>query len=115
MRGSGSKPRCLTATIPAAVGPLDDYWFVEEFVDALDEGRDHESSGAEATHVLEIIMGIFESAAHRRPVDLPQAERDHPLLRWRRENGLGDPDPMPRPYYDWLEAEDERLGRGTRA
>ena len=99
---------------PGSCGPLDDYWFVEEFVDALDEGRDHESSGAEGTHVLEIIMGIFESAAYGRPVDLPQVKRDHPLLRWRKENGLGDPDPMPRPYYEWLEAEDERLGRGIR-
>ena len=99
---------------PSVKAALDDYWFVEEFVDALDEGREHESSGVEATHVLEIIMGVFESAAYGRPVELPQAERDHPLLRWRRENGLGDPEPMPRPYYDWLEAEDERLGRGAR-
>ena len=109
--------RQLEAETPESYGPsvkaaLDDYWFVEEFVAALDEGREHESSGVEATHVLEIIMGVFESAAYGRPVELPQAERDHPLLRWRRENGLGDPEPMPRPYYDWLEAEDERLGRG---
>ena len=33
---------------------------------------------------------------------LPQAERDHPLLRVRREAGLGDPDPAPRPYREWL-------------
>ncbi len=94
---------------------LDDYWFVEEYVGALDEGRDHESSGDEARHVLEIIMGIFESAAYGRPVELPQVRRDHPLLRWRRENGLGDPEPMPRPYYEWLEAEDRKLGRITSA
>ena len=110
----------LEAETPESFGPnvraaLDDYWFVEEFVDALDEGRDHESSGVEATHVLEIIMGIFESAAYGRPVDLPQEVRDHPLLRWRRKHGLGDPESMPRPYYDWLVAEDKRLGRGTRA
>ena len=94
---------------------LDDYWFVEEYVGALDGGRDHESSGDEARHVLEIIMGIFESAAYGRPVELPQVRRDHPLLRWRRENGLGDPEPMPRPYYEWLEAEDRKLGRITSA
>ena len=94
---------------------LDDYWFVQEFVEALDEGRDHISSGVEATHALEIIMGIFESAAYGRPVELPQAVRSHPLLQWRRENGLDDPaEPMPRPYDDWLEAEDLRLGRETR-
>ena len=110
----------LDAEVPESFGPhvraaLDDYWFVEEFVEALDEGREHESSGVEATHVLEIIMGVFESAAYGRPVDLPQSGRDHPLLRWRTENGLGDPEAMPRPYYEWIEAEDERLGRGTRA
>ena len=92
---------------------LDDYLFVEEFVEALDEGRDHESSGAEATHALEVIMGIFESVAYGRPVKLPQTQRDHPLLRWRRENGLNDPDPMPRPYNEWINTEDRRLGRGV--
>ena len=90
---------------------LDDYWFVEEYVRALDEGRDHESSGDEARHVLETMMGVFESAAYGRPVELPQARRDHPLLRWRLENGLDEPEPMPRPYYEWIEAEDRRLGR----
>ena len=44
-------------------------------------------------------------------IHLPQTQRDHPLVRWRHEHGLGDPAPMPRPYYDWLAAEDRRLGR----
>ena len=96
-------------------GSLDDYWFVEEFVNALDGERDHESSGVEATHVLEIVMGVFESAAYGHPVDLPQTERDHPLLRWRKENGFDDPEPKPRPYDKWLEVEDRRLGRRRRA
>ena len=108
--------RALEAEVPEGYeadgnASLEDYWFVEEYVKALDEGRDHESSGDEARHVLETMMGIFESAAYGRAVELPQAQRDHPLLRWRRENGLGDPEPMPRPYYEWLEAEDRRLGR----
>jgi predicted dehydrogenase len=108
--------QALEAEVPGGYDPegkanLDDYWFVEEYVRALDEGRAHESSGDEARHVMEIMMGIFESAAYGRAVELPQAKRDHPLLRWRRENGLGDPEPMPRPYYEWLEAEDRRLGR----
>ena len=96
---------------PAGSAVLDEYWFVEEYVNALDEGRDHESSGAEATHVMEIMMGIFKSAAYGRHVELPQAERDHPLLRWRRENGLGEPAPMPRGVKEWEAAEDRRLGR----
>jgi hypothetical protein len=88
-----------------------EYWFVDEYVHALDEGREHECSGLEAHHVVEIMMGIFESGAYRRVVELPQAQRDQPLLRWRRENGLGEPEPMPREYGAWLKAEDQRLAR----
>ncbi|MCZ6677650.1 MAG: Gfo/Idh/MocA family oxidoreductase [Candidatus Poribacteria bacterium] len=88
-----------------------DYWFVEEYVRALDGGRAHECSGVEGRHVVEIMMGIFESAAYRTRVDLPQKNREHPLLRWRSEAGLGRPAEMPRPYGEWLSAEFKRLGR----
>ncbi|MFT5085872.1 MAG: hypothetical protein ACI906_001448 [Candidatus Latescibacterota bacterium] len=67
---------------------------------ALDEGR----------HVIEIITGIFESAAYGTRVDLPQANREHPLMRWRNEAGLGEPDPMPMADADWLAEEEKRLG-----
>jgi predicted dehydrogenase len=90
---------------------VEDYQFADEYVQALDEGRAHECSGAEGRHVLEILMGIFESGAYGRRVELPQADRTHPLLRWRREAGLDLPAPMPRPYGEWLEVEDRRLGR----
>lgn len=96
---------------PTKRASQDDYWFAEEYVRALDEGREHECSGAEARHVLEIMMGIFESAAYGKRVELPQAQRDHPLLRWRREHGLDAPAPMPRGYEEWLKAEDRRMGR----
>ena len=69
----------------------DDYWFVDEYVRALDEGREHECSGFEARHVVEVMMGIFESAAYGIRVNLPQRNREHPLLRWRSESGLSDP------------------------
>jgi len=88
-----------------------DYGFAEEFVRALDEDRDHECSGDAARHVLEIMMGIFESGAYGARVDLSQAGRDHPLLRWRSEAGLEPPAEMPRSYGEWLAAEDRRLGR----
>jgi len=88
-----------------------EYWYVDEYVRALDEGRDHECSGYEALHVLEILMGIFESSAYGKQVDLPQEKRDHPLLRWRTENGLDAPDLKPRDYGAWLAEEDKRLGR----
>ena len=87
-----------------------DYWFVDEYVRALDEGREHECSGAEGRHVIEIIMGIFESAAYGKHIDLPQANRVHPLTRWREEAGLGAPEPMPMVDGEWLEEEEKRLG-----
>ena len=91
-----------------------DYCFVDEYVLALGEGREHECSGDAGGHVIEIMMAIFESAAYGRTVDLPQKRRDHPLLRWRRERGLGDAKLAPRPYYEWLATEDRRLGRDAR-
>ena len=96
------------------MGPLaSEDWYVEELVRALSNDHDHPCSGDEGRHELEISLGIFESAAYGKRVELPQTRRDQPLLRWRRENGLEDPAPMPRPYYEWLEAEDRRLGRDT--
>ena len=96
---------------PSSSARQDDYWFVEEYVRALDEDRDHECDGADALRVLETLMGIFESAAYGRRVELPQQDREHPLMRWRREHGLGAPAPAPREYEAWLAAEDARLGR----
>ena len=52
---------------------------------------------------------IGEAGARRRQVNLPQADRRHPLVVWREEAGLGGPAEMPRPYNEWLEAEDRRL------
>lgn len=86
--------------------------FVDEYVRALDSGGEHESSGEVGTHSLEMIMGAFESAAYGHPVEVPQQRRDHPLLRWRAEHGMGPPPAAPRPYPDWLAHEDRRLGRG---
>jgi predicted dehydrogenase len=96
---------------PASGIRQDEYSWVDEYVKALDEDREHECGGEEARHVMEIMMGVFESAAYGRPVELPQPQRDHPLLRWRREHGLADPGPVPRPIGEWLDAEDLRLGR----
>ena len=54
-------------------------------------------------------MGIFESAAYGTRVDLPQTDRQHPLLRWREESGLEQPAEMPRAYWDWLTLESDRI------
>lgn len=88
-----------------------DYAFVDEYVRALDEGRSHICSGEIGRNVVETIMGIFEAAVYGRRVILPQKKRDHPLLRWRAETGLGPPDPKPLTDAEWLAVEDARLGR----
>ncbi len=96
---------------PESEANPDDYCYVDEYVQALDQGREHECNGPEGLHVLEVLMGIFESGAYGRRVELPAADRRHPLLRWRREHGLDDPGPVPRDHIQWLEEEDQRLGR----
>lgn len=87
-----------------------DYWFVDEYVRALDEDREHECSGEEGRHAIEIISGIFESAAYGTRVDLPQANRKHPLIRWREEAGLGPLPEMPMTDKEWFIEEERMLG-----
>ena len=104
----------LTAIFPehydnTSGADADDYCMVDEYVNALDEDREHECNGEEGRHVLEILMGIFESAIYGSRVELPQANREHPLIQWRNENGLGTPEEMPRDYGTWLNVETERL------
>ena len=86
----------------------DDYGYADEYVRALDEGRDHACSGANGHHVVEIIMAIYESAGYGRRVEIPQQNREHPLVRLRREHGLPDTTQSPIQYADLLEAEDRR-------
>ena len=104
-------PLAFPPSFDASLGALaaDDFLFADEYVRALDEGREHESSGAEATHVMQVLMGIFESVATGTRIDLPQVNRDHPLERWRHDQGLGDVPPAPRAYREWLKVEDLRL------
>jgi len=114
--GEGSEWQPLELILPEsydAEGPASeaDYGYTDDFVQALDEDREPECSGIEGAHVLEILMGIFAAGETGRRVDLPQEDRGHPLLRWREEAGLEPPGPVPRPYGEWLEAEDQRLGR----
>jgi predicted dehydrogenase len=106
----------LALTLPEGYDPesradVSDYAYVDEYVRALDDDRDHECSGIEGRHVMEALMGILESAAYGRRVILPQEDRSHPLMRWRSEHGLGEVAPAPRDYRQWLESEDQRLGR----
>ena len=93
-----------------------DCGFVDEYVLALDDDRDHECGGHEALNVMEILMGILESGMRRSWVRLPQVDREHSLTRIRRESGLPPAAAAPRAYSDWLAREDQRLsGRRNQA
>ena len=89
---------------------VDDYGYADEYVRALDEGRDHACSGDKGHHVVEIIMAIYESAGYGRRVEIPQQDREHPLVRLRRERGLEDTTESPIQYQELLENEDKRRG-----
>lgn len=88
-----------------------DYAFADAYVRALDAGGEHPCNGEEGRHVMEIMLGLMESGVRGRRVDLPQTDRDHPLAAWRAEAGMAAPEAGPRPYGEWLAAEDQRLGR----
>lgn len=96
---------------PDGEADIAEYTYVDEFVQALDEGREHECGGGEGRHVIEVLMGVLEASAYGKRVSLPQQDRRHPLLRWREEQGMEPPAARPRDYNEWLEAEDRRLGR----
>ena len=96
---------------PSGAANEADYSYVDDYVCALDSETEHECSGAEGVHVLEVLLGIFESAATSRRVALPQVDRTHPLVRWRALAGMGMPKTGPRSYGEWLCEEDRRLGR----
>ena len=90
-----------------------DYAYADEYVNALDEGREHECGATEGRHVMEILMGVLEAGVTGRRVDLPQEDRGHPLETWLQQAGLPLPEPGPRPYGEWLAVEDARLERGA--
>jgi len=54
-----------------------------ELVAAIEEGREHVSSGRDGLAALEAIMAVYESHKAGGPVALPLADRHHPLASWR--------------------------------
>jgi hypothetical protein len=48
---------------------------VEEWVRALDEGRDHAVNAEVGANTMEMIFGAYASHAERRRIDLPQVDR----------------------------------------
>ena len=95
---------------PSSNADANEFWYVDEYVKALDTNTQPTTNGNLAMHITEIMMGIFESGAYRKRVNLPQQKRDHPLERWAKETNTTIPKTTLN-YRDWLEAEDKRLGR----
>jgi hypothetical protein len=54
--------------------------------------------GVAGRQVMEILMGIFESCAYGRRVEVPQKDCSHPLLLWREQAGLELPAVIPWSY-----------------
>lgn len=55
---------------------------LQELVSAIENGREHRSSGFEGRAALEMIMSVYESHRRGATVMLPLRERAHPLRRW---------------------------------
>jgi predicted dehydrogenase len=92
-----SAPREIAAGPYAAAGAQSPYHtaMVEELVTAIEEKREHRSSGREGRWAMEMIMGTYASHAREGArVNLPLVDRGHPLQRWLNEAGIPTP---PRP------------------
>jgi predicted dehydrogenase len=80
-----------------------DLWMAEEWVRALDAGRDHVINAAVGAATMEMIHGAYASHAEGRRIDLPQESRAHPLERWLQREGRPQPPPAPPAYGEWIE------------
>ncbi len=91
---------------------LDEFAFVDQYVQALDAGTHHPCDGESGRHVLEVINGIYASAVEGCTVTLADMKRTNALRDFRAAHGL-DPDPEAGPvgYWEFLAQEDVRLGR----
>jgi predicted dehydrogenase len=58
---------------------------VRELITAVEEEREHVSSGEDGLVSLESLMAVYVSHRLGRPVALPLAERRHPLNVWQAE------------------------------
>ena len=66
--------------VPEALPPVDSTALkIVEFVKAVDKGREPACSGGIGRQILEVMIGIFESARRRALVEFPVQVRDFPL------------------------------------
>ena len=86
------------------VGQTADLWMVDEWVQALEEGRDLVINAEVGAATMEMIHGAFASHAEGRRIALPMADRAHPLQRWLEREGRPQPEPRPATerYQTWV-------------
>jgi len=76
MRQLGSESQATAAGGAADLGHLDHQVVIQDMVDALREEREVIIPLTTVRHTLEIVLGMYQSAARRRPVELPVADDD---------------------------------------
>lgn len=79
-----------------------DLWMADEWVNALDEGRKPVINETTGAATMEMIHGAYAAHALGRRIDLPQADRGHPLEDWLRREGRPQPGPAPATYAEWI-------------
>ena len=79
-----------------------DLWMAEEWVNALDEGREHVINAEVGASTMEMIHGAYRSHAEGRRIDLPQADRGNPFEQWLEREGRARPGPAPDNYSEWI-------------
>lgn len=66
---------------PAEVGN-GNRWIVDDLIAAIEADRPPLGSIADGRAALEMILAVYESHRHERPVELPLKNRKHPLSGW---------------------------------
>ena len=73
MRTKGTSGDWITPDLPPEISP------VQDMVAAIDEDRQHRSSGYQGLATLELLMAIYQSSRKRQRVHLPLEEPESPL------------------------------------
>ena len=73
IRNQQSDGAWVTPELPAEISP------VQDMIAAIDEDREHRSSGQQGYACLELLMAIYESSRKRQRIHLPLEEMESPL------------------------------------
>lgn len=73
MRSKTTKGEWITPEAKSTTDP------VQDLVDAIEENREHRSSGRQGRAALEVLMAIYESSRIRALIELPLTTKESPL------------------------------------